>query len=105
MIDLETELKALTPEDFYRVYAERLQVWRLCGNASCRRARACRGRPRLCGPANYPLLPDGVRGWFEMLAEAKEEGLSFEEARAWLDGTDEEQAFRDWSAAVKGSSG
>jgi hypothetical protein len=80
-----------------------LMLWRLCGNASCRRAHACRGRPRLCGPANYPLLPDGVRGWFEMLAEAKEEGLSFEEARAWLEGSEEEQAFRDWSAAVEGS--
>ena len=88
-------------EQTMRHWGTVLMLWRLCGNASCRRARACRGRPRLCGPANYPLLPDGVRGWFEMLAEAKEEGLSFEEARAWLDGTEEEQAFRDWSAAVK----
>ena len=48
MIDLETELKELTPEDFYRLYAERLQLWRLCGNASCRRARCCRGDPFRC---------------------------------------------------------
>ena len=48
MIDVESELKELTPEDFYRVYAERLQVWRLCGNASCRWGRCCRGHPFGC---------------------------------------------------------
>ena len=48
MIDVETELTDLTPEDFYRLYAQRLQVWRLCGNASCRRARYCRGDPFRC---------------------------------------------------------
>jgi hypothetical protein len=37
-----------TVEDGYRLYAERLQVWRLCGNASCRRARSCRGDPLCC---------------------------------------------------------
>ena len=31
MIELETELKELTPEDGYRLYAQRLQFWRLCG--------------------------------------------------------------------------
>jgi len=35
-------------EDGCRLYAERLQFWRLCGYASCRRARACRGDPLHC---------------------------------------------------------
>ena len=48
MNDLEAELKQLTPEDGYRLYAGRLQVWRLCGNATCRRARACRDDPLHC---------------------------------------------------------
>ena len=48
MIALETDLTDLTLEDGYRLYAVRLQVWRLCGNASCRRARACRGDPLHC---------------------------------------------------------
>ena len=48
MIDLGTELKDLTPEDGCRLYAERLQVWRLYGVASCRRARCCRGDPLRC---------------------------------------------------------
>jgi hypothetical protein len=50
-IDLQNELKTLTPEESFRLYAARLQIWRLCGKASCRRAQACRGNPRLCGLA------------------------------------------------------
>ena len=37
-----------TLEDGARLYAERLQVWRLCGNTSCLRARACRGDTLRC---------------------------------------------------------
>jgi hypothetical protein len=80
-----------------------LKIWRLCGNAACRRARACRGNPRRCAPRNYPLLPEGVRGWFETLIVAKEAGVSFEEVRDRLEGTEEDEAFREWSAAVTAS--
>jgi hypothetical protein len=59
-----------------RVWGNALSLWRLCGNAACRRARACRGNVRLCFPRNFPLLPEGVRDWFEALAEAR--------ARAYL---------------------
>jgi hypothetical protein len=48
MIDLETELKQLSPEDGYRLYAGRLQLWRLCDRTSCRRARVCSGDPFRC---------------------------------------------------------
>ena len=48
MIDLETELKELTPEDGCRLYAQRLQFWRLCERVSCRRARVCDGDAMLC---------------------------------------------------------
>jgi hypothetical protein len=77
-----------------------LKLWRLCGNASCRRTRCCRGRVRLCFPRNFPLLPDGVRGWVDALAGAKADGLSFEEAMEWLDGMEEGCAFAAWNAAV-----
>ncbi len=49
MIDLERLLTALTTEEGVRHHAERLQMWRLCAYASCRRARVCRD-PRRCGP-------------------------------------------------------
>ncbi len=48
MIELETELQALTPEDGCRLYAQRLQLWRLCERVSCRRAGACGGDPLSC---------------------------------------------------------
>ena len=48
MIDLDAELRTLTPEQGFRLYAERLQLWLLCGNAACRRAQACRGDPVRC---------------------------------------------------------
>ena len=51
----------------------------------------------------YPLLPEGVRGWFETLIVAKEAGVSFEEVRDRLEGTEEDEAFREWSAAVTAS--
>ena len=47
-IEIESELKELTPEDGYRLYAQRLQVWRLCSNAACRRARGCGDPPSCC---------------------------------------------------------
>ena len=47
MIELESELKALTAEDGYRLYAQRLQVWRFCSSAACRRAHGC-GDPASC---------------------------------------------------------
>lgn len=77
-----------------------LKLWRVCGNASCRRARCCRGKVRHCFPRNFLLLPEGVRGWIDVLAEAKADGLSFEEAMEWLEGTEEGEAFAQWNAAV-----
>jgi hypothetical protein len=35
-------------EEPLRLWANVLYIWRLCGNASCRRARACRGKVRAC---------------------------------------------------------
>jgi hypothetical protein len=48
MIDLEAEAKALSPDEGCRLYAQRLQLWRLCGHAACRRARTCRDAVSCC---------------------------------------------------------
>jgi hypothetical protein len=45
--DFERE-KSLSLEERFRLYARRLQLWRLCSNAKCRRACACRGELRHC---------------------------------------------------------
>jgi len=42
----ETPVADLSRE--FRLHARRLQFWRLCSNAKCRRARACRGALRHC---------------------------------------------------------
>jgi hypothetical protein len=48
MIDLEKELRELSPEARYRVFAEGLELWRICSGAACQRAQACRGDPLRC---------------------------------------------------------
>jgi hypothetical protein len=48
MIEVETEVTGETVEDCFHLYAERLQLWRLCRQTSCLRARACRGDPLHC---------------------------------------------------------
>lgn len=103
MTETGTNSSSLSFEQTMRGWGTTLLLWRLCGHASCRRARACRGKVRLCVPRNFPLLPEGVRGWFAAVTEAKEEGMSFEEMRDWLDGTEEDEAFREWALAVKAS--
>ncbi len=47
MTNFEDE-ERLPPHERFRLYARRLQVWRLCYGAACRRARSCRGDPRRC---------------------------------------------------------
>lgn len=46
MIDFASEEK-LPLEERFRLYARRLQLWRFCCNAACRRARSCRD-PKPC---------------------------------------------------------
>ena len=99
----ETDTSQLSLEQGMRRWGAVLKLWRLCGHASCRRSRACRGDVDRCFAANFPLLPDGVRDFIDGLAEARARELSFEEARAWLDGTEACDAFRDWNAAVAAS--
>ena len=47
MIDFDKEA-ALPVEQRFRLWARRLQLWRLCSSGACRRARSCRGNLRRC---------------------------------------------------------
>jgi hypothetical protein len=79
-----------------------LCLWRLCGNAGCRRARACRGRSYLCAKRNFKCLPEGVREWFEEFLAAKSVGVSFEDFRDEMEGWEETAAaFFAWRKAAK----
>ena len=66
-------------------------------------ARACRGNVHVCVPRNFPLLPEGVRAWFAILAQAQEEQMSFDDAMASLDGTPADDAFWEWHETVETS--
>jgi hypothetical protein len=70
-----TETSKLSNEQGMRRWGAALKLWRLCGNASCRRSRACRGDVDCCFAANFPLLPDGVRDFIDGLAEARARAL------------------------------
>ncbi len=76
--------------------ANMLCLWRICGNAACRRAKSCRGRVHLCGPRNYTLLPEGVRGFFELFLAAKHDGIAFDEFKEEMQGRRETKAFGAW---------
>ena len=90
-------------EKSLRAWGDLMSLWRLCGNAACRRAHACRGNARVCFPRHFPLLPEGVRAWLAGLGEAQEDGLTFEEAMEWLDATPAGEALRAWNTAVEAS--
>ena len=74
-----------------------LCCWRICGNAACRRAKRCRGRVHLCGPRNYALLPEGVRGFFELFLAAKHG------AWLWMNSRREMQGRRETKTLVPGA--
>jgi hypothetical protein len=78
-------------------------TWRLCENAACARARACRGNGRACLKAKFPLLPEGVRDWFMGYLWHKQEQFPFEDMFDNLESSGLNQALRDWYA--EGSAG
>jgi hypothetical protein len=76
-----------------------LCLWRVCGNAICRRARSCRGRARLCAKRNNGAVPPPVRDFFLSFLAAKSVGVSFEDFRDEMEGRDETEAFFAWRKA------
>ena len=76
-----------------------LCLWRVCGNAACRRARCCRGRAHLCPRRNEGLVPQPVRDFFLSFLAAQYAGVGFEDFRDAMDGRDETKAFFAWRKA------
>ena len=89
--------------DALRWASNLLCLWRLCGNAGCRRARACRGRAHLCGKRNVKLLPAPVREFFVAMLAAKWAGLPFEDFREDMEGREETEAFFAWCKSARAS--
>lgn len=101
--------KPLFPADAYarydqtrtfdaRVIADALWLWRLCGRAACRRARACRGNPFDCVPRCACLVPQEARDFLIGVGEAKEEGMPYAQAMEELE--EQREALQRWRACV-----
>src|SRR5512146_1599669 len=71
-----------------------LCLWRVCGNAICRR-----GRAQLCAKRNSGAVPPPVREFFLSFLAAKSVGVTFEDFRDEMEGRDETEAFFAWRSA------
>jgi hypothetical protein len=80
-----------------------LCLWRICANASCRRARSCRGRAQLCGQRNLPAAPEGVRDFFAAFLAAKYARLPFETFKSEMEQSEEFMALSAWRRAAEAS--
>jgi hypothetical protein len=86
-----------------RMVCDFMCLWRLCEQARCRRARRCRGAPRICLGRLSPLVPEEARAFIAGLYELKAEGVPFDQIglRLW----EEEAALKNWLAALAAATG
>lgn len=89
----ETEHHTTNQAQALRRFADLLCLWRLCANASCRRAQSCRGRAHLCARRNFGAVPEGSCEFFEALLAAKYAGLSFDELKSEMEQSAEFASF------------
>jgi hypothetical protein len=100
MTETTTETTARGREiEGLRRASDLLCLWRVCGNAVCRRARSCRGRARLCARRNGSAVPPPVREFFLSFLAATSVGVDFEAFREEMEGRDETDAFFAWREA------
>jgi hypothetical protein len=91
-----TELHLVQRQGF-REACKWFELWRICRKARCRKAGRCRGEAAACLRAGLALAPDSAREFVRRMMQARDLGLSFDEAFegaahchdgyfAWLDG-------------------
>ena len=88
-----------------RGWSNLLNMWHVCANTACRRARCCRGNPSYCYRHNYPQLPEAVKDWFALIGEFQAAGLPFEEAWAGLEKCGVLAEFVSWHNLAHGKRG
>jgi hypothetical protein len=64
----------------------------------CRRVGGCRGNPEACLRSGAPLAPQPVRTSVRMMMQAKEQGLTVEEAME--DAEEYQDAYSAWIAGL-----
>jgi hypothetical protein len=92
-----------TREADLRGWMNWLDIWRVCANTACERARCCRGWESGCFKRNFPRLPQGVQDGFFALIAAKEDDLPFDDAWAELTRCGLVAEFANWRDLVHGS--
>ncbi len=76
-----------------------LALWGVCGNAKCRRARACRGDVCACVARKALLVPEGAREGVKAMIEGRQDGAKFDavQDRAY----DDVEALLNWRETVE----
>ena len=87
--------------DGLRFAAELLDIPRLCGRSTCRRAQRCRGVARACLARSIPRVPEAARMSIAALAERIERGDTPELA-ATLMPFENKMALWAWHRALAG---
>ena len=77
--------------------------WRVCANASCRRARVCRGRAHLCGKRNGPRLAGRRARLLRSLPRREARRPPLRGLPGRHGGTRGDQAFFAWRKAANAS--
>lgn len=94
----------MTPHDpALRITANLLCLWGLCANASCRRAKTCKGKPADCVARYGPLAPEDARFGALATIQGKYDGVSIEEVRMYEPAG--LAALEAWAAQVRAAQG
>jgi hypothetical protein len=89
-------------EATWRYWSNFLDLWYVCANTACGRARCCRGKPSPCFKENFSRLPQGARDWFLLLMKARELDVPFDKAWADLEGGGFLDELDNWHNLVRG---
>jgi len=86
-----------------RFWSNCMNMWHVCENTACRRARCCRGNPSACFDENFSRMPEGVRDWFILLGAAQKDEMPFDDAWAELTRCGLVAELANWHDLVHGS--
>ena len=85
----------------WRYWSNFLDLWYVCANTACGRARCCRGEPNACFRQNFRRLPQGARDCFLLLMKARELSVPFDKAWADLEGDGFLDHLGNWRDLVR----
>ena len=89
---MKTRHEKTTSELVLRFGADRVCAWRICGDAACLRARACRGAPLRCA--------DLMGGWLAAIEEEQRAHGDLAALEDSLETIEEVKVYRAWRKAL-----